>query len=241
MKRNSIYKQIALSLLLLVGAVGSAWGQQNITFKHSQGKLSETEFNTNVIKNQYYQYTTVGNSQLQQTHTYTKTVYVKTGKVKTLKPFNYANSYLNTYYRWFMYNNEKDVESLKEYLDIEDLKTGENNSPIYYESDHGYITNQISTGEAAFPEFNTTDIPEGGIQIAMDISCKENINLSSDIITEPTLAYRYIFDIRDADRLMENINSKNYIETVRKEVFATARLLGLIQIMVKQQQKLFLI
>lgn len=226
MKRNSIYKQIALSLLLLVGAVGSAWGQQNITFTHSQGKLSEAEFNKSVINEQYYQYTTVGNSQLQQTHTYTKTVYVKKGKVKTLKPFNYANSYLNTYYRWFMYNDEENVESLEEYLNIEDLKTGENGSPIYYKSDHGYITNQISTGEAAFPEFNTTDIPEGGIQIAMDISCKENINLTSDIteITEPTLAYRYIFDIRDADKLMENINSKNYIETVRKEVFATANM-----------------
>ena len=44
MKRNSIYKQIALSLLLLVGAVGSAWGQtinesySSVTINHKSSK-----------------------------------------------------------------------------------------------------------------------------------------------------------------------------------------------------------
>ena len=254
---------ISFPLFMLFIAIGEIWGQETgddpttpeegdeettvITFEHDKGRLDDETFNDNVILSTYYDYTA---QELQQTHEYTKTVYVKKGKKKELRPFAYSPSYNNTYYRWFMYHTEDDTDSLDTYLDLKDLKrtvttetenpdgttTSETTQePIYYKSDHGYITNWINAGAAAFPDFivsEESEIPDNGIQIALDISCSNDVNtINLDLSTatevnEPTLAYRYIFDIRDAEDLMNEITTDNtaYINKVRKEVFATANM-----------------
>ena len=69
MKRNyGIIRKVAAAVCALgMMTAGTAWGQ--ITFTHSQGKLATNDVG---IPNTYYNYV----NNLQQTHEYTKTVYV---------------------------------------------------------------------------------------------------------------------------------------------------------------------
>ena len=198
---------------------GTTWGQ--ITFTHSQGKLATNDVS---ILDTYYNYV----KNLQQTHEYTKTVYVKAGQPKQLIPYQFTTNYFNTYYRWFLYNDDDDVSTLKSYLDIE-------SNPKYRESTHGYLTTSIpeTNGDnSAFPYFDANSIPAGGIEIAFEASNDNDdksvpdITSSTTTYSEPTLAYRYIFDVRDMDTFMERVTSNNdgYINSVRRTLFATANM-----------------
>ena len=224
MKRNyGIIRKVAAAVCALgMMTAGTAWGQ--ITFTHSQGKLATNDVG---IPNTYYNYV----NNLQQTHEYTKTVYVKAGQGKQLIPYNYASSYENTYFRWFMYNNESDVSNLEKYLNIENLTGTVNNvanTTIYHKSNNGYLTTNILGNAQNHPTFTASSIPTEGIKIALDVSNEEKVTITNDTkdFTEPTLAYRYIFDIQDMDTFMDRITSSNteYINSIRRSLFATANM-----------------
>lgn len=222
--RYNIIRKIAMTVCALGMMAGTAWGQ--ITFTHSQGKLATNDVG---IPNTYYNY--VNNLNLQQTHEYTKTVYVKAGQPKQLIPYNYASSYMNTYFRWFMYNNESDVSNLEKYLNIENLTGTVNdvaNTIIYHKSNKGYLTTNILGNAQNHPTFTTSSIPAEGIKIALDVSNEDKLSItnSTNEFTEPTLAYRYIFDIQDMDTFMKRVTSNNdgYINSVRRTLFATANM-----------------
>ena len=224
MKRNyGIIRKVAAAVCALgMMTAGTAWGQ--ITFTHSQGKLATNDVG---IPNTYYNYV----NNLQQTHEYTKTVYVKAGQPKQLIPYQFTTNYFNTYYRWFLYNDDDNVSTLKSYLDIE-------SNPKYRESTHGYLTTSIpeTNGDnSAFPYFDANSIPAGGIEIAFEASNDNDdksvpdITSSTTTYSEPTLAYRYIFDVRDMDTFMSQItstttNNEAYINSIRRTIYATEKM-----------------
>ena len=235
MKRNSIYKQIALSLLLLVGAVGSAWGQ--ITFNHSVTALQNKLQDNKNISSAYY---TLRDDDLQPTHEYTKTIYVKAGEGKQLEPYAMTKNYMNTYLRWFVKGNEKGSANwLKENTNIEDLKhyvvNGTEPVTSYSETTAGYAAFGIKTWKAedgnggptnamCYPTltFKDTEIPEG-LTLVMEASNDPNITSApTGSLTEPILAYRYLLEIKDIDKFMTEVNTPGYIDKVRKRVEATA-------------------
>lgn len=216
--RYNIIRKIAMTVCALGMMAGTTWGQ--ITFTHSQGKLATND----VIPNTYYNYV----NNLQQTHEYTKTVYVKAGQRKQLIPYQFTTNYFNTYYRWFLYNDDDDVSTLESYLDIK-------SNPKYRKSTHGYLTTSIpeTNGDnSAFPYFDADSIPAGGIEIAFEASNDNDdksvpdITSSTTTYSEPTLAYRYIFDIQDMDAFMSQITSNNetYINNVRRTIYATEKM-----------------
>lgn len=214
--RYNIIRKIAMAVCTLGMMAGTVWGQ--ITFTHSKGKLSE---NTIGISNTYYDLV----NELQQTHEYTKTVYVKAGVSKQLIPYQFTTNYFNTYYRWFLYNDDDDVTNLETYLDIE-------SNTNYHKSNRGYLTTSISStngDNSRFPSYNAASIPTGGVKIAFEASNDTKITAITNETTtysEPTLAYRYIFDIQDMDTFMERVTSNNdgYINSVRRTLFATANM-----------------
>lgn len=217
--RYNIIRKIAMTVCALGMMAGTVWGQ--ITFTHSQGKLATNGVG---IPDTYYNYV----NNLQQTHEYTKTVYVKAGQRKQLIPYQFTTNYFNTYYRWFLYNDDDNVSTLKSYLDIE-------SNPKYRESTHGYLTTSIpeTNGDnSAFPYFDANSIPAGGIEIAFEASNDNNdksvpdITSSTTTYSEPTLAYRYIFDIQNIDDFMSQITSNNeaYINSVRRTIYATEKM-----------------
>lgn len=217
--RYNIIRKIAMTVCALGMMAGTTWGQ--ITFTHSQGQLATNDVG---IPNTYYNYV----NNLQQTHEYTKTVYVKAGQPKQLIPYQFTTNYFNTYYRWFLYNDDDDVTTLKSYLDIE-------SNPKYRESTHGYLTTSIpeTNGDnSAFPYFDASPIPAGGVEIAFEASNDNDdksvpdITSSTTTYSEPTLAYRYIFDVRNMDTFMSQITSNNetYINSVRRTIYATEKM-----------------
>ena len=237
MKRNSIYKQIALSLLLLVGAVGSAWGQ--ISFDHSVDALKSM---TTGIDDKYSQYFKFQDG-LQPTHEYTKTIYIKAGEGngKQLEPYAMTKNYMNTYLRWFVKGNEKvSVQWLKENTNIEDLKhyvvDGAEPVTSYSETTAGYAAFGIKTWKAEDSNggptnamcYPTLTLDESdftnGLTLVMEASNDPSLTSTppTGTFTEPILAYRYLLEIKDIDEFMREVKSKGYIDEVRKRVEATA-------------------
>lgn len=171
---------ISFPLFLLFIAIGKIWGQDEgdeekteIKFEHSQGVLAEEE--PGWISEEYYKLITVGESELQQTHEYTKTVYVKGGEAKALVPYAYDSHYYNTYIRWFVYEDES--EDISQYLNIEEDKF----SSYYYKTDKGYIAKgkkSINGTTLGKVEFDAENIPNGGIKLAMEVSCQNENTIS---------------------------------------------------------------
>ena len=239
MKRNSIYKQIALSLLLLVGAVGSAWGQQ-ITFYHDVDALKSKTIG---IDDKYSQYFKLQGG-LQPTHEYTKTIYVKAGEGKQLEPYAMTANYMNTYLRWFVKGDENgSVRWLKDNTNIEELKhyvvdgtepVTTTEVPSYSETTAGYAAFGIKTWKTedgdsgptnamCYPTLTLTDITDG-LTLVMEASNDPSITgtPADNSLTEPILAYRYLLEIKDIDDFMAEVNTSGYIDKVRKRVDATA-------------------
>ena len=168
---------------------GTTWGQ--ITFTHSQGQLktnAESNETTGIYQN-YYSYT----GALQQTHEYTKTIYIAKGKSKRLEPYVLVSSYRNKYFRWFWYNSESQNSELEKYTNIESMTS------LYSKTDNGYIAVKPNdTSDAGFANNETTnyypmfdyagDIPAEGIKIAMEASNSTSVPAISSNFTEPTLA-----------------------------------------------------
>ena len=215
--RYNIIRKIAMTVCALGMMAGTAWGQ--ITFTHSQGQLktnAESNKTTNIYQN-YYSYT----GTLQQTHEYTKTIYIAPGHSKRLVPYELVTNYYNKYMRWFMYDDETDNTNLKKWTNIESM-------PKYQEaSSAGYVyagTTNIGGNADYYPTFDYNDSDSfDGIKIAMEAS-NAAVSISNDSVTEPTLAYRYILHIKDATTLWNDITNDNeaYIAQNRKAVVATA-------------------
>lgn len=214
--RYNIIRKIAMTVCALGMMAGTAWGQ--ITFTHSQGQLkTNAESNgTTDIYQKYYNNV----EDLQQTHEYTKTIYVARGHSKQLVPYELVTNYYNKYMRWFMYNNEADNTNLKKWTNIESMSN-------YQEaSSAGYVyagTTNIGGNADYYPTFdyNGSDNIDG-IKIAMEAS-NAGVSISNNSVTEPTLAYRYILLIKDATTLWNDItnNNETYIKANRKAVVAT--------------------
>ena len=224
--RYNIIRKIAMTVCALGMMAGTVWGQ--ITFTHSQGQLATNaaSYETTAIYQEYYNY--VGN--LQQTHEYTKTIYVAKGKSKRLEPYVLVSSYRNKYFRWFWYNSESQNSELEKYTNIESMTS------LYSKTDNGYIAVKPNDkSDAGFANNETTnyypmfdyaeDIPAEGIKIAMEASNSTTVPAISNknAFTEPTLAYRYILHIKDATTLWNEITTRNdtYIAQNRKAVVAT--------------------
>ena len=135
MKRNSIYKQIALSLLLLVGAVGSAWGQDNtysnVTINHKSendiiwysndyqsqykrqqpdGNHEKWEYDTFDAKNALKSVSFNGiETNIQNVHEYRTVIYMFPGETRELKlpDINDTSFSLFYYQRWYDYSTDK--------------------------------------------------------------------------------------------------------------------------------------
>lgn len=220
----NIIRKIAMAVCALGMMAGTTWGQ--ITFTHSQGQLktnAESNETTGIYQN-YYSYT----GALQQTHEYTKTIYIAKGKSKRLEPYVLVSSYRNKYFRWFWYNSESQNSELEKYTNIESMTS------LYSKTDNGYIAVKPNdTSDAGFANNETTnyypmfdyagDIPAEGIKIAMEASNSTSVPAISSNFTEPTLAYRYILHIKDATTLWNDItnNNKTYITQNRKTIVAT--------------------
>ena len=216
--RYNIIRKIAMAVCALgMMATGTAWGQ--ITFNHSQGQLkTNAEYNnTTDTYSKYYDY--VGT--LQQTHEYTKTIYVAPGHSKQLVPYELVTNYYNKYMRWFMYDNEADSTNLKKWTNIESM------SEYQVTSSAGYVyagTTNIGGNADYYPTFDYNGPDDfDGIKIAMEAS-NAGVSISNSSVTEPTLAYRYILLIKDATALWDEITTSNdtYIAQNRKAVVATA-------------------
>ena len=135
MKRNSIYKQITLSLLLLVGAVGSAWGQtdtySSVTIKHKSsaddiiwysddyqsqykrqepdGSQEKWEYDTfdaeNALKSVSFNGT---ETKIQNVHEYRTVIYMFPGETRELKLPDINNTSFSLFYyqRWYDYSTD---------------------------------------------------------------------------------------------------------------------------------------
>ena len=196
---------------------GTVWGQ--ITFTHSQGQLATNAANygTTAIYQKYYNYV----RNLQQTHEYTKTIYVAPGHSKQLVPYELVTNYYNKYMRWFMYDNEADNTNLKKWTNIESM------SKYQEASSAGYVyagTTNIGGNADYYPTFDYNGSDDfDGIKIAMEAS-NTGVSISNNSsVTEPTLAYRYILLIKNATTLWNDITNHNetYIKANRKAVVAT--------------------
>ena len=230
MKRNSIYKQIALSLLLLVGAVGSAWGQ--ISFEHSVNALKSKTTGIDTQYNQYFEF----QDGLQPTHEYTKTIYIKAGEGngKQLEPYAMTKNYMNTYLRWFVKGNEfGSVNWLNTNTNIAKLKQGDGSTSSYSATNgYGYVAFNVKnwasgapTNEMCYPTLtlNASDFTDG-LTLVMEASNDPSLTSTppTGTFTEPILAYRYLLEIKDIDDFMTDVNTLGYIDEVRKRVEATA-------------------
>ena len=213
--RYNIIRKIAMTVCALGMMAGTTWGQ--ITFTHSQGQL-KTNAESNGTTGIYQNYYNTGT--LQQTHEYTKTIYIAPGHSKRLVPYELVTNYYNKYMRWFMYDDETDNTNLKKWTNIESM-------PKYQEaSSAGYVyagTTNIGGNADYYPTFDYNDSDDfDGIKIAMEASNAED-SISNNSVTEPTLAYRYILLIKDATTLWNEITTHNdtYIAENRKAVVAT--------------------
>ena len=111
------------------------------------------------------------------------------------------------------------------------------NDEHVYNLNHPTLTSHYcNTNEPYIPtltleenDFNNDGSP---IKVALDISNEaftiEETEDGKKSVTEPTLAYRYIFEIRDAGEIMDKITSLDeatkqaYIDGVRRRLYATA-------------------
>lgn len=214
--RYNIIRKIAMTVCALGMMAGTTWGQ--ITFTHSQGQL-KTNAESNGTMGIYQNYYNTGT--LQQTHEYTKTIYIAPGHSKRLVPYELVTNYYNKYMRWFMYDDETDNTNLEKWTNIESM-------PKYQEaSSAGYVyagTTNIGGNADYYPTFDYNDSDSfDGIKIAMEAS-NAAVSISNNSVTEPTLAYRYILHIKDATTLWNDITNDNeaYIAQNRKAVVATA-------------------
>lgn len=214
--RYNIIRKIAMAVCALGMMAGTTWGQ--ITFTHSQGQL-KTNAESNGTTGIYQNYYNTGT--LQQTHEYTKTIYIAPGHSKRLVPYELVTNYYNKYMRWFMYDDETDNTNLEKWTNIESM-------PKYQEaSSAGYVyagTTNIGGNADYYPTFDYNDSDSfDGIKIAMEAS-NAAVSISNNSVTEPTLAYRYILHIKDATTLWNDITNDNeaYIAQNRKAVVATA-------------------
>lgn len=230
--RYNIIRKIAVAVCALGMMAGTTWGQ---TLQHSQGELATNAsiYGTTSTFEKYYNTYVGPQSSLQQTHEYTKTIYIAPNATqkKILEPYVLVAAYRNKYIRWFWYNDESNNSELEKWTNIETLSS-------FTELDKGYIAvkandtsdNGFSGSSTYYPQFDGTEaIPTDGIKIAMEASNSTTvptvptIDDANSTFTEPTLAYRYILLIKDATTLWNDItnNNENYIKTNRKAVVAT--------------------
>ena len=230
--RYNIIRKIAMTVCALGMMAGTAWGQ---TLQHSQGELATnaSNYGTTSTFEKYYNTYVGPQSSLQQTHEYTKTIYIAPNATqkKILEPYVLVAAYRNKYIRWFWYNDESNNSELEKWTNIETLSS-------FTELDKGYIAvkandtsdNGFSGSSTYYPQFDGTEaIPTDGIKIAMEASNSTTvptvptIDDANSTFTEPTLAYRYILLIKDATTLWNEITTHNdtYIAENRKAVVAT--------------------
>lgn len=232
MKRNyGIIRKVAVAVCVLgMMTAGTAWGQ---TLQHSQGQLATNASNngTASIYGQYYNTYVGPQNSLQQTHEYTKTIYIAPNATekKLLEPYVLVSAYRNKYIRWFWYNDESSNSDLEKWTNIETLTS------IFTKIDKGYIAvkanhygdDGFEGSSTYYPRFDGTEaIPAEGIKIAMEASNSTSVPAIGDAnstFTEPTLAYRYILHIKDATILWNDItkNNETYIAQNRKTIVAT--------------------
>lgn len=170
-KNKQIKIQIALLVILLFGmGTGEVWGQSSTTVKHWEGAFHKVG---DVLPNG-----------MQKTNTHRTTVYIKPGESKTLKtPVNDLGATPHSYSRWYNYDDD-----------------GAGTSP--FTTSYNYANGCVDYGSGENIKKNIIfKAPSDFNQqaVAVDVSAYTDWVSGTYITTEPTLSYRWIFDMVNAE------------------------------------------
>lgn len=188
MKKYNHYLPTLLILLLLTVST-YVQGQTN-TVVHKKGEYYGTE-----------EYMTNGyGMSMQKTHTYQTIVYVNpSATTQTLNLPSKTATSPHHYYRW--YNYKTDGTSAQ-------IKTG---GTLYTNGRVTYGGTLFDAATYTVPSTlgTTPDV------IACDVSANTDYSLSGTTLTEPTLSYRCIFEVRSAKEIADKLKTctgNNYLE-----------------------------
>lgn len=128
---------------------------------------------------------------MQKTNTHRTTIYIKPGETKTLRIPTDGGAAPHSYSRWYDYS--KNTKST--------FLSFNNNNGSY---PNGRFTYNGVTGTASY------NAPKEGVQdneaVAVDVSAYKDWTTSgSNITMEPTLSYRWIFDMKDANQIAKTL------------------------------------
>lgn len=145
---------------------------------------------------------------MQRTHENIQLVYLKRGESKTLRVPVESASRMEGYYRWYDYKTDFVSEGLEKRTNL--VMTA--NGYIWYNGCSYPSSSPVAIGYT----FNNMGIPD---TVACDVSQFENFsdNLSSQkTFREPTLSYRMVYIIKDAQEMAQQLNqyrNTGYLET----------------------------
>lgn len=186
-KNKQIKIQIALLIILLFGVgLENIWGQNKIIIKHQDGAY----YNDRLPNG------------MQKTNTHRTTVYIKEGETKTLSLPTIDYAAPHSYSRWYDYDNDGIGDS--------PFTTSYNygNGIVKYSTGNNGVTGTVEL--KALPAFQKKTV-------AVDVAAYTDWTLEgTNITTEPTLSYRWIFDMVNAnviaDKLTAITDAGGYLE-----------------------------
>lgn len=149
---------------------------------------------------------------IQLTHEYRTVVYMHPGRTRTLTlPGNMENTHLSmyNYQRWYNYSTDERSTAITPTV---------NNANLSYNFANGLVGGTFIAGSAtgvqdcdrALTQVSFTMPNVSVYYLACDVSNYTDVtrpNRNSITITEPTLSQRVIFEIHDADEMIDNLRS----------------------------------
>lgn len=190
-KNKHIGIQIVLISMLLLGTGGSeVWAQSSITVQHWEG--------------QFYKAGDMLENGMQKTNTHRTTVYMKPGESKSLEVPTAGTAAPHSYCRWFNYNTDSKSDRITA------------NSGNAYKNG---LFNYNKSGSSALISPVTYKAPATFTKedaVAVETSAYIDWETNGYLSKEPTLSYRWIFDVKPASvvagKLREATDAGNYLE-----------------------------
>ncbi|SHE93596.1 hypothetical protein SAMN05444405_10453 [Bacteroides luti] len=126
---------------------------------------------------------------MQKTHVYNTTVYAKPNSNITLSLPSTTTTSPHHYYRWYDYDTDSKSTLLSTTLGTD------------------YSNGRVAYGGGTLIENITYSVPSNitSDAIACDVSANTDYNLSGSTLTEPTLSYRCIYNIRSAYEIADKL------------------------------------